>query len=145
MSQGWEADRQAMRLTESIHPGETAFVDAIAVWEDDGGARLWPAGRSNPRQRLAAWAQRKVNHEFDRVARTLRSAASQQSCAERCAEIEQALALFESKRDDVLSLRQIRFYIQNRDTIDEKTYRMIASDVCYLAVKSLRIVRRATR
>ena len=84
------------------------------------------------------WAESirvRVNEEFDRVARNLRTVASRQA-AERRIKTEAIIAILEDKRAEVLARRQAGYFIHDWQEISDQVRQMIAADSRYAALKS---------
>jgi hypothetical protein len=113
----------------------------IGAWEDEGGAALPPlnvrvismTGTVNQ----VEWAERikrKVNDEFDRVARSFRSVASKQSDAAR-ADTDAIVAILEEKRAEVMGREQAGYFIHDWQEISDQVRQMIFHDAGYQAIK----------
>jgi SOS-response transcriptional repressor LexA len=113
----------------------------IEAWEGEGGA----AARSHPDMRgmsgtasQVEWAERikrRVNDEFDRVARSFRSVAIRQSDAKR-AGTEAILTILEEKRVEVMSREEAGYFIHDWQEINDQVRQMIGKDSRYLALKA---------
>jgi hypothetical protein len=81
-----------------------SLTSDIETWENDGGAVPAAAVSLSGSAAQVEWAERirqQVNVEFDRVAASFRSIASQQSPVKR-AETEVVIAILEEKRAEVM-------------------------------------------
>jgi hypothetical protein len=117
----------------------------IEAWEDDGGAAAAAAVSMSGSAAQVEWAERiriQVNAEFDRVAASFRSIASQQSSAKR-AETEAVIAILEEKRAEVMSREQAGYFIHDWQEISDQVRQMIFHDARYQAIKSNRAARRS--
>ena len=120
----------------------------IAAWEDDGGAVLArpgiPAVRLTGTAAQVEWAERikrRVNDEFDRVARSFREVAAKQSDAAR-ADTETIIAILEEKRVEVMRREEAGYFIHDWQEINDQVRQMIFQDARYQAIKSNRPARR---
>jgi hypothetical protein len=83
------------------------------------------------------WAERikrRVNEEFDRVSRVLRSVAGTQNDAAR-ADTNAIVAILEEKRREVMSEEQAGYYIHDWQEISCQVRRMIVRDARYPAIR----------
>ena len=90
------------------------------------------------------WAQRikrKVNQEFDRVARVFQSVAAKQSNGDR-ADTEAIIAILEAKRAEVMSQEQAGYFIHDWQDIGDQVRQMIFQDTGYQIIKFRKAARR---
>ena len=90
------------------------------------------------------WARRikrKVNQEFDRVARSFRSVAAKQNNADR-ADTEAIIAILEAKRAEVMSKEQAGYFIHDWQDLGDQVRQMIFHDSRYQAIKARKLARR---
>jgi len=115
---------------------------AVEAWEDEGGSA--PALAGAPETSISGtesqieWAgriKRRVNEEFDRVARSIRAVASKQNDAKR-AEADSILAILEDKRAFVMSQENAGYFIRDWQEISDQVRQMILQDARYVAIKS---------
>jgi hypothetical protein len=86
------------------------------------------------------WAERLklgAGGEFDRVARSFRSIAQQQSGVRR-ADTEAILAILEDKRGEVMNRMDAGYFIRDWQEISDQVRRMIGKDPRYLAIRAAR-------
>jgi len=90
------------------------------------------------------WARRikrKVNQEFDRVARSFRSVAAKQNNADR-ADTEAIIAILEAKRAEVMSKEQAGYFIHDWQDLGDQVRQMIFQDAGYQIIKFRKAARR---
>jgi hypothetical protein len=84
------------------------------------------------------WAgriKRRVNEEFDRVARSFRSVADKQTDTKR-AGTEAILAILEDKRAFVMSREEAGYFIRDWQEIGDQVRQMIFRDARYQKIKA---------
>lgn len=113
--------------------------------ENEAGAR---SGVSSPALTGSAgqveWAERircQVDAEFDRVAASLRTAASRQSEEQR-AETEDIVAILEDKRAEVMRRPEAGCFIHAWQEIRDQVRQLLLHDARYQAIRSKRAARR---
>jgi hypothetical protein len=92
------------------------------------------------------WAERiklQVNAEFDRVAASFRSVASEQNSGKR-ADTESIIAILEDKRADVMSKNQAGYFIHDWQEISDQVRQMIFHDARYQAIKNSWVIPKTT-
>jgi hypothetical protein len=122
----------------------------VEMWESEGGAGPASPGLSTTVMSGTAnqveWAERikrQVDDEFDRVARSFRSVAGNQTDARR-AETEAILAILEDKRAEVMRRDQAGYFIRDWQEIGDQVRQMISRDPRYQVIKSARASRTTT-
>ena len=86
------------------------------------------------------WAElikRRVNDEFDRVARAFRTAAGKQSEARR-ADTEAILAILEDQRAGVMRREEAGYFIRDWQEMGDQVRQMIFRDAQYQKIKAAR-------
>jgi len=136
--------------------------EALETWEGEGGgvrqiadeavvpklvfSRKWPVavekkiiGTANQ----ADWAERikrEVTAEFDRVARTLESAAGKQAGHKRL-ETLSVIAILEEKRAEVMAQDRAGYFIREWHELRDQVRQMITQDSRYQAIRANRAAR----
>lgn len=121
--------------------------ETIGMWEGEGGAiRSMPVSAersliSTPNQ--VEWAlqiRARVNAEFDRVAKALRSAAKKRP-EHRRANIQVTILILEDKRAEVMAKAEAGYFIHDWQELGDQVRRMIAQDSRYRTIKAPQVVR----
>ncbi len=123
-------------------PGDAAF--ALLRWENEGGSALLsrelefankPLLGSTSQIEWAVAIRTRVNDEFDRVAKSLRSIAQRQDARKR-SDTEAILAILEDKRTEVLSRDRAGYFIHDWQEISDQVRQMIGQDHRYQLLKA---------
>lgn len=117
-------------------------VNAIEVWEDEGGAaakaaveRPIPMSGTLNQVEWAERIRRRVDAEFDNVAASLRTVAAKQPSA-KLAGTEAILAILEEKRREIMRKDQAGYFIRDWQEIGDRVRRMIIEDPRYRIIKA---------
>jgi hypothetical protein len=117
-------------------------TDAIATWEEEGGAAPpSPALKGTAAQ--VEWAeriQRTVAAEFDRVAAAFRSVALRQDARKR-ADTEAIIAILAEKRAEVMSIDSAGLLIRDWQDIGDQVRNLISADPRFEVIASNRAAR----
>ena len=144
---------------------ETLLIeDPIVVWEGEGGslslsglpfvkeaapdsdlrdAPIPVAADLTGTVNQIEWARQireRVSAEFDRVAKTLKSAAAKQSDQNR-EDTQAIIAILEEKRAAVLARTQAGYFIHDWQELSDQVRQMVVRDPRYLTIKHGRAAR----
>lgn len=121
----------------------TVMDQALLRWENEGG--LTPARPLDFRSRTLLgsesqieWAEsirKRVNDDFDRVAKAFRSVAHGQDARKRN-DTDVILTILEEKRAEVLNRDQAGYFIHAWQEISDQVRQMIGEDSRYQAIKA---------
>lgn len=88
----------------------------------------------------AVMIKERVNAEFNRVAKALRSAAGKQTDRDRV-DTQAILVILEDKRAEVMARTQAGYFIHDWQELNDQVRRMILEDGRYLEIKSKKKAR----
>jgi hypothetical protein len=121
---------------------------SLSRWENEGGSLPSIPGSAFQQRPLSGsaaqieWGESiraRVNDEFDRVARTLRSVAHRQ-VAEKRSKTEAIIDILEDKRAEVLTRQQAGYFIHDWQEISDQVRQMIGADPRYAAIQTRKAV-----